>query len=318
MKNNFIVCILSLLPFYCSAQQLENYQESPYQSAITWEPNGGRFGDNLLSYSRAKWLSYKFNIPVLYLPFKYSDQLILHEQEALYTDEYAQLFSTIMHLPIGSKCQLLPNNNTLYISHWKTKITIDWYDNVFVEELKKNIAPREKIEKIIIPQDCISIAVHVRNGGGFIIDNEQERERCPLRFVPDEFFIAQIARLADMFQDHNLYVHIFTDHQEPAVLKRKFKESLDNPRITFGYRKQDNAHNNNVLEDFFSMMDFHCLIRPGSHFSRFVQRLGNNKVVIYPESIKRTADGRAVINMINIKTRAEVGDRWKTKKVTIA
>ena len=67
---------------------------------------------------------------------------------------------------------------------------------------------------------------------------------------------------------------------------KKFKAALNNPRISFGCRQEGNAHNAHVLEDFFSMMDFDCLIRPGSHYTRFVQRLGNNKVVIYPESIK--------------------------------
>jgi hypothetical protein len=113
-----------------------------------------------------------------------------------------------------------------------------------------------------------------------------------------------------------LYVYIFTDHQDPASLKKKFKRALNNPRITFGYREQDNAHNANVLEDFFSMMDFDCLIRPGSHFSRFVQRLGNNKVVIYPESVKKI-NGKLTIDVINIKRRNNPGERWKTKKITI-
>lgn len=287
-------------------------------SAITWEPNGGRFGDNLLSYSRTKWLSYKFNIPVLYLPFKYSDQLMLHEQEAIYTQELAEQFTNLIRIPDKKKYQLIPNNNTLYISHWDADVTIDWFDITFIEDLKKNIAPRQQLEKITIPENCISIAVHVRNGGGFVVDTEQEKERCPLRFVPDEFYITQIARIADMFPENNLYVHIFTDHQEPASLKKKFKKILNNPRITFGYREQGNTHNTNVLEDFFSMMDFDCLIRPGSHYSRFVQRLGNNKVVIYPESFKRDKYGKAIINVINIKRRNHPGERWKTKKITIA
>lgn len=290
----------------------------PGKSAITWEPNGGRFGDNLLSYSKAKWLSYTFDIPILCLPFAYSDQLMMHEMESFYHQEDGQLFSNIVHLPLfSSNFKLHKNNDTLYINHWKTEVIIDWFDATFIEELKKNIAPRYELEKVIIPEDCISIAVHVRNGGGFAVDTQQEKERCPLRFVPDEFFIAQIARLADMFPNDNLYVHIFTDHLEPAVLMKKFKKALNNPRITFGFRKQDNYHNANVLEDFFSMMDFDCLVRPGSHYSRFVQRLGNNKVVIYPESIKKTSDGKSIINVINIKTRTENG-RWKTKKVTIA
>ena len=318
MKNNFFFFILFPLTLHCSANTLDDLHHSNNLSTITWEPNGGRFGDNLLSYSRTKWLSYKFNIPLLYLPFKYSDCLMLHEQETMYTDECTQLFSTIAHLPTGSKLQLSPHSNTLYINHWQTETIIDWNDNFFVEELKKNIAPRYAIEKIAIPDNCISIAVHVRNGGSFSADTEQERERCPLRFAPDEFFIAQIARIADMFPEQNLYVHIFTDHQNPASLKKKFRKALNNPRITFGCRINDNSHNSNVLEDFFSMMDFNCLIRPGSHFSRFVQRLGNNKVVIYPESVRKTANGKSIINVINMKTRDEVTNRWKTKKITIA
>jgi hypothetical protein len=316
-KKIFLYIILFCISLQCSSQKTNCLEEQICSSAITWEPNGGRFGDNLLSYSRAKWLSYIFNIPLLYLPFKYSDQLMIHEQETMYTPDSLHLFSTIMHLPIKSKCKLLQDSNTLYISHWKTDITIDWIDKVIVEEIKKNICPRQEIDKIIIPNACVSIAVHVRNGGGFVVDNAQERERCPLRFVPDEFFIAQIERLATMFPEQNIYVHIFTDHQEPAELMQKFNNALNNSRITFGYRQEGNSYSANVLEDFFSMMDFDCLIRPGSHFSRFVQRLGNNKVVIYPESVRKTADGKSVINVINIKTRAHVGDRWKTKKVTI-
>ena len=318
MNKKIFLFFISLLSLHCLAQKGVILTPQNCSSAVTWEPNGGRFGDNLLSYSRAKWLSYTFNVPLLYLPFKYSDELMLHEQETMYTPHSPQQFATITYLPIHSKCTLLPNSNTLYISHWKTKSTINWNDTVFIEKLKKTICPRQELDKVIIPQECLSIAVHVRNGGGFVVDTQQERERCPLRFVPDEFFIAQIARLADMFNTQNIYVYIFTDHMEPAKLMKKFKKTLNNPRITFGCRQEDNSHKSNVLEDFFSMMDFDCLIRPGSHFSRFVQRLGSNKVVIYPESVRKTPDGKSVINTITIKTRATVGDKWKTKKVIIA
>ena len=310
MEKKYFLLILSSILF--------TYAIIGTNSAITWEPNGGRFGDNLLSYSRTKWLSYKFNIPALYLPFKYSDQLMIHEHEVMYTQELAQQFAHIVRIPYKTKFQLFSDNNTLYISHWDADVTIDWFDITFIEELKKNIYPRQQLEKISIPENCISIAIHVRSGGGFVVDTEQEKERCPLRFVPDEFYIAQVARLADIFPEQNLYVHIFTDHQEPVSLKKKFKKALNNPRITFGYREQGNYHNANVLEDFFSMMDFDCLIRPGSHYSRFVQRLGKNKVVIYPESFKKDSHGKPVINVINIKTRNYPGERWKTKKVTIA
>jgi hypothetical protein len=321
MKSNFFLFLICCISLSYSQQQLHDKSFSlsiNKSSAITWIPSGGRFGDNLLSYARVKWLSYKYDIPILYLPFPYSDQLMLHEQENIYSLESAQLFSHIIHLPLSSDYHLEKDNNTLYISHWKTDIVIDWFDTIFVEELKKNITPLHALEKIVIPNNCISVAVHVRNGGSFTADNEQEKERCPLRFVPDEFFIAQIKRLAEMFEQKNLYVHIFTDHTEPAELMKKFKEALNEPRITFGYREHNNSHKSNVLEDFFSMMEFDCLIRPGSHFSRFVQRLGKNKVVIYPQSVRKTTDGKSIINIINIKTRANENERWKTKKIVIA
>lgn len=310
MKNKFFSYLLSfLLVAYCT---------QCITSAIIWEPNGGRFGDNLLSYAKAKWLSYKFNIPVLCLPFKYADQLMLAQQETFYTVELAQQFSRIMRLPNAINYTLHPHSNTLYISHWNAHIPIDWFDTIFLEEIKKNISPLYPIKKIVIPDNCISIAVHVRNGGGFAADTQQEKKRCPLRFVPDEFFIEQIQRIADMFPTEKIYVYIFTDHPEPIQLKQKFGNSLKNPRLILDCREKNNSHHSNVLEDFFSMMDFDCLIRPGSHYSRFVQRLGNNKMVIYPESIKKISPDKYVINVINIKVRENSGQRWKTKKVTIA
>lgn len=317
MKNIFFLC-LTLCINTCSAKKTIQLQGNNGPSAITWEPNGGRFGDDLLSYSRTKWLSYKFDIPLLYVPFSYSDQLVLHERENMYTASSRQQFATIRPLPISSEYQLSNNNNTLYINHWKANIVIDWFDTTFVEELKKNITPLYELEKIAIPHNCISIAAHIRNGGSFAADTIQEKKRCPLRFVPVEFFIDQVKRIAQMFPEDNLYVHIFTDHSEPVKLVKKFKKALHNDsRITFGYREKGNSHKTNVLEDFFSMMEFDCLIRPGSHYSRFVQRLGNNKIVIYPESAKEISPGKQVIDIINIKTRTKNG-KWKTKKVRIA
>jgi len=327
MKNKFFLFTILLTCYSISLLHSEERVQKPClcssnfvdrQSAITWIPSGGRFGDNLLSYAKALWLARKYDIKVLYLPFPYSDALILHEQEDMFSPESNQSFTIIVHLPLSPDYHLLKYNNALYISHWKTVVDIDWFDMDFVAELKEKIAPRQKLDKIAIPENSISIAVHVRNGGGFVVDTQQEKDRWPLRFIPDEFFIAQVARIAEMYDQENIYVHIFTDHTDPVLLMQKFKDSLNNPRITFGCREHNNSHKNNVLEDFFSMMEFDCLIRPGSHFSRFVQRLGKNKLVIYPESYYKTADGTTVIDVINIKTRTDENERWKTKKVKIA
>src|ERR1700755_1748984 len=48
-------------------------------NAITYELPSGRFGENILVWAMAKWISLKYKIPLLYKPFKYSDQLKLHK-----------------------------------------------------------------------------------------------------------------------------------------------------------------------------------------------------------------------------------------------
>jgi hypothetical protein len=318
MKKSFFLCLLSLLSFDCSAKKRDNFPQKDCSSAILCKPNNGRFGDQLVCYSKGKWLSYKFNIPLFYIPFNYSDQLMLHEHETIYTQKTDRLFSKITELPIQFTGELIPDSNTLYTCYWKIDAGIDWDDTLFLEQLRNNICPRHTLNKIIAPEGYISIAAHVRNGGGFYFDYSEKRDDNPLRFVPEEFFIEQIARLAEIFPEQKLYVHIFTDHKKPSVLKKKFANALANPRIKFGYRKKNNSHDSNVLEDFFSMMDFHCLIRPASNFTKIVQFIGNNKVVIYPSSSYKNDQGKSVINSIVIKTRDQFGDIWRTEKVSIA
>lgn len=318
MKNSFFLSILSLLSLDCTAKKPGKFHQKNCSSAILCKPNNGRFGDKLVCYSKGKWLSYKFSIPLLYIPFNYSDQLMLYEHETIYTQNFDQLFSKIIHLPIKFTGELLPNNNTLYTCYWKINTDIDWNDTVFLEELRNNICPRYPINKVVIPDGYISIAAHVRNGGGFQHDHSEKRESSPLRFACEEFFIDQIERLAEMFPEQKLYVHIFTDHQQPSALKKKFKKALANPHIKFGYRKSNNSHNSNVLEDFFSMMDFHCLIRPASNFTKIVECIGNNKIVITPSDSHKNAEDKSIITTIKIKTRAEVSDKWDIKKIIIA
>jgi hypothetical protein len=206
----------------------------------------------------------------------------------------------------------------LYTCDWNIDVPINWNDNNFIAELRKSICPRYSLNKIDIPQEYITVAVHIRTGGGFYADHDKKREKHPLRFVPEQFFIQQIDRIAHMFPEQKLYIHIFTDHQQPKVLKKRFKEALNNPLLIFDCRKNNNSHSSNVLEDFFSMMDFDCIIRPASNFSKYIQYLGNNKIAIFPSGLHKDAQGKAVIDTISIVTRDAVGSPWHEKKVIIA
>ncbi len=198
----FMLFSYSLLPSFIITHN------NSIASAITYELNGGRFGDNLLSYSRAKWLSYQYGIPLMLCPFPYVNQLKLYETEQ---PSCIKKFDHVVRLASSKDYKFKKNKNTLYISHWKIKVPINWNDPAFVAELKKLIAPRYDIKKVSIPEGYLSIAVHLRKGGMAAVDTAQEQQRCPLRFLPDEFYIAQIERIATMYPDEKLYVYIFTD-----------------------------------------------------------------------------------------------------------
>ncbi len=272
----------------------------PGWSAVTYRLNGGRFGDNLVSYCKAKWLSYKNNIPFVYQPFKHSNHLMLHTFEIERTKKVVKQFNKVIRLPDCEMFHINSYANILYISQWETKVRIDWKDQKFLAMLKKCIVPRVAVKKIKIPSGAVSIAVHIRTGGGYYVD----KIMCckwPRRFAPEHFYIDQIKHLAKLFGDVPLYVHIFTDDPHPEKIVKRFKRIFVNDQISFGYRKKKNRHNRNVIEDFFAMMQFDCLIRPCSNFSRFVERLGNHKVVIFPRHVTRVSKNKWIVDKVAIR-----------------
>ena len=309
-KVSFFYAFL-LCTVFCSLFSFETKIILPNISAVTYELNGGRLGDNLLSYCKAKWLSYTHGIPLINIPFPYSKQLNIHAYGMMRTNDIGEKFDHVVRLSAHKKWHINKYSGTLYIKQWKTPVAIDWYDRKFVNELKKLIAPCGSVTCVTIPSGCISVAIHVRRGGGYVIDKKMMKH-MPNKFAPEHFYVDQIKRILSMYSDKQLYVHIFTDDPKPKKIVSQFKAVITNERITWGYRKKKNRFFANVLEDFFSMMQFDCLIRPGSNFSRFVERLGDHQVVIYPCHAKYSSKKRWIIDKVAIKQKCDSG--WVTKK----
>lgn len=297
-----------------SKQQLEKLNKQNSKSAITYNLNGGRFGDNLFSYCKTKWLSYEFGIPLIYKPFQYSKKLKLHKKERVYNRRLPKKFKEIRYVSTSQFRKLKPNARILYIKKWYCNVHADWKDEGFIKKLRKLISPRVAFAGIVLPENCVTVAVHVRRGGGCRMDTKRVINNQPLRFASDQFYIDQIKRLAAMFKDENLYVHIFTDDHNPQAVVEIFKRAVNIDSITYGCRKTGNNHYSYVLEDFFAMMKFDCLIRPKSHYSRFVERLGSNKIIIAPTHVS-SSKGRDVIDIIRIRRLTDTG--WKTEKIKL-
>jgi len=136
------------------------------------------------------------------------------------------------------------------------------------------------------------------------ITGSYEDINVPLRLPPEQYYIDQIKMLSKILNDPPLFVYIFTDDANPKRIVNKFNEVLQKPNITFACREQGNRYDTNILEDFFAMIKFDCLIRPHSHFSMSAQLIGNHKIVIYPR-IGVWYGNKLVINDIGIAIRTE-------------
>lgn len=279
----------------------------PSSSFVTYEFSGGRFGDNLLTYLHAKWISYSFGIPLLYQPFPYSSLLLLDDTELQESDVYSKRLNSI-NLSTHPKIQ--PHFH-LYVcpyfpeSPWerhKTKgcngqkwfyFDVDWTNPEFRQIVKNLISPKNPCQLTIPPKGQLGVAIHVRNGGGF--DESDAGLRNPTKFPPIDFYIDALQKVIALFREMEIYCFLFTDALDPQLIVKQIKAAIS-PKvpITFDCRSKDNAHNRNVLEDFFSLFYFDVLIHPDSNFSIIPSLLHDYAIVCTP------LDGYSVGSKITI------------------
>jgi hypothetical protein len=273
---------------------LERIQNN--EKAITYAFSGGRLGDDLLACLHARWLSYKYDVPFIYAPFPYSQYLVLHNEELHLAN--AQYFFTKKWMLREEKDIRAISGSALIIvpyfpeaeaelkSHpgwWPYQFTVDWTDPKFKQMIRKLIAPRFPITTLEMPKEpCHTVAVHVRKGGDF--DPAHAAFDLPLKLPPDSFYIAAIRKMSELCFHREMYVYIFTDDLNPPKIMRKYQGALiDLPNIHLDCRKETNGPGANVLEDFFSIQKFDCLIRPESNYTIIAEKLKDFKIVICPK-----------------------------------
>lgn len=269
------------------------------ESAVTFKLSGGRFGDNLIAYLHAKWVSYKFDIPVLFQEFKYSNQLAMHYREKTistdgvnnYNKNEIEKFKRVIYfqrdnMPTSSQ------ENTLYIipffseslEEYKQKginwpyFKVNWKDATFLKIIKELICPVKKLALLPIPKDKVSIAIHIRTGEGF---DENLEKTHPLKSPPLQFYIDSLQKILNILKDQPLYVFIFTDDPNPQKFTKLIREQVVSEKIEWAYRT-NNFHDSNVLEDFFSLIRFDGIIRSESNFPLCASKLTDYAIEISP------------------------------------
>lgn len=309
------------------------------QCAVTYlgiDEWGGRLGDMLLMYVKAKWVAHQHHLPLLVKPFKYADQLCLYDREQHLTQDIERnCKKKIVTCYDGSEIinsGQFSMDTTFYQVHYyynpplwgdiqkkyDSQEIIEWHevlkDKGFIEELKKCIAPRYSLNLPDLPQDKITVAVHIRTGDGY--DNPRASRQLyslnelelaaanpqrnavdvcfPLKVPPLQYYADQIVRLSEMFDNAPMYVHIYTDSNDPCSIMNLIEFTVKKNNITFNCRKESNHHSSNVLEDMFAMARYQCLIRSGSNYPQISQLIGNHDVVICPLSCKWIADALVI------------------------
>ena len=283
----------------------------PYEegaNAITYSLMG-RLGDSLVAYFHAKWLSYKYQIPFVYTPFRAGHLFNLSD-----IDVGVSRAQFDHHVVIKSEKEILPDaRSTLYILPYVPEcpfeyamhnwgrfdfVHVDWEDPFFRGEMKRSLCPKPKLNTVTIPKGKVSIGVHVRRGGG--IDAFQQYLDFPLKFPSDEYYIEQLRLLAKIFEDKALYIVLFTDDREPTAILDRFRKALRGKNVEFFCRTGKVGPFYNVLEDFFSMPKLDCLIMSKSNFSVIASKLKNYAVAVTPTHAT-LRDGHYVVDQVEYK-----------------
>jgi len=273
-------------------------QVSGATSAVTYSLSGGRFGDNLLAYCHAKWISYSYTIPLLYKRFGYSEQLMMHLLETPYDLALEKTFEKVIIYAPG--CVIDPCAGYLYVIPYFPESMIDysnakfpylfatdWADPAFKSLLRKMIAPIAPINGPQLPENYFTVALHVRKGTNWDVPHDKTTPQkltasLPLLFAPDSYYINQLKKIVMLVPDKSIYVHVFTDDFNPGQLAEKYRKAVDNERMIFGYRTTRNYDFLYILDDFFALTQFDCLIRTHSNFSFTASKLGNYTIQITP------------------------------------
>ncbi len=291
MKKFFILIFIVLANFGSAEDEVQP------NTAVTYQFSGGRFGDNLLSYIHAKYISHIYHIPLLYKPFQFSDQLVLDRMENKWDESLRGLFQKQVRFEANEDFVKFQERNALYIIPYFPEFDgeygatyngpwfdMDWNAPGFIKELRKLIKPLNIPKKFPRKKDAINVAIHMRTGSG--PDSVGMTKMYFLKFPPQEYYDEQLIKIVKMFPNKRIFAYLFTDYPNPEELARRMAKKLSAFPISFGFRTdaqgEINCFESVVLEDFFGMMQYDCIIRPEANISYIAARLGTFQIEIYP------------------------------------
>jgi hypothetical protein len=339
------------------------YHLNLFSHAITNGFEGWRrLGDNILTVCKTKYFAREYNLPYYFSTFPYFDSFHYSTIEKPLTDDLKNSFKKMIF--VNSSKDITDNISSqepilfvcVYLS--ATPSIYEYIKNnpSFEQEIHQTFTPYESIKQVSKPSDQLTIAVHVRKGGGFdwpLASNQEFSLDLPLlknneiflykkdvgmncediwplrclpglafitetkylafkkthyadyiwaiKFPPDQYYIEQIKTMISLLQVKTVKIQLFTDDPNPENIVIRYKKALANvsATITFDYRKSDNSHDKNVIQDLFAMIQCDGLISASSSFAFTAMILGNHSSIIYPEHAITMQD-KVIIDRIKV------------------
>lgn len=207
------------------------------RSIITYEVPPGRLGDCIMAYCKAKWLSHKYHLELLYKPFQYSDRFLLSTTEKCFSEgaleqchyrrriqrwqEATQsLHNTFLTTTISTRIDTCLYRESFRGKSFDSHGRFLYADTIFEKivmypsfgvDLKTMLTPLAPVTKIDLPVGYISVGIHIRKGGDYdgelqsqqLLDDEpivHKKRDTPDRVHPLKFPTTQyyIDRLVEL------------------------------------------------------------------------------------------------------------------------
>lgn len=279
----------------------------------------GRLGDQIVAYCKAKYYSMKYDIPLVLPEIEHASNFYFYTQE-----EHQDKMRFGRRILIKTEADFTQDRRrTLFTVHMFTPLspevafgesdffTEEIYDKMiqcpdFAAEIRRMLQPVG--ERILdpIPDNVISVAVHIRKGSGGdqplhskqMYTSDDTEHACtgvsvhssqaadvgfPLKFPPEQYYIDQINELAQMLPNHVLYIRVFSDDPAPHELMARLKAHCMYDNCIFLF-SNPGAWRDKIIDDLFAMTTCDCLIRSCSHFAGMAQIIGEHKLIISPAS----------------------------------
>lgn len=282
-------CILFLIPVLLFSE-----------TVIQTKPNKCRLGDQFCTFARALYFSYLYDLPLVVTEFDHSN---LFQLSLLFPSKLKNPHSFKESITIRRHQEIDPEaKDTLYLVPYlvdnfiegttnREVSTPDFNDHDYMYLLKSALTPLKPPTLHLPPEGCTSIAVHLRTGEGY--DTTTSKKLVPYKFLSKSSALNMLNSLLSQIPgDESIYVHIFSDVQNPKKMLKWFRDN--GPKhVTWG-TTLDNLSSDAAISDLYSMASFDYIIRPSSNFSLWSLILGNHKLALittrahYDEMLKET------------------------------